>query len=363
MPTVTVQQFEAISTKLFIAAGAREDEAKTITESLLFASLRGHDTHGVGHLPLYVRNYLGGGPFGGMNKEGSMTIVRETPATVVIDANWCLGQKVAMRATEMLVEKARKTGISAATINHATHIGALSFYTAKIVEHDMIGIGFVCAGACTPPLGGVERLLGTNPMSIGIPTKKEPPIIVDMATSATTWMGLLPMLARGGGRLPEGLILDDHGEPTTDPGQFSLPWSKEEHGAIANMGGGPKGYSIQVAVEMLGGVLPALMTGNEIFKEGKFNNPCFLMAINIAFFQDVEAFKEKVDARATEIRASKKMSGVDAIHLPGERSFRTQQKRLKEGIPIHEKDWEEIAKLADELKIDLPSIAGTSGTR
>jgi LDH2 family malate/lactate/ureidoglycolate dehydrogenase len=359
MPTVTVKQFEAISTKLFRAAGAREDEADMVTRSLLFASVRGHDTHGVGHLPLYVRNYLGEGVFGGMNKEGSVTIVSDTPATLVIDANWCLGQKVTMNATEMLIEKARKTGIAAATINHSTHIGALSFYTAKIVEHDMIGILFTCAGACTPPLGGVERLLGTNPFSIGIPTKNEPPIIIDMATSATTWMALLPMLARGGA-LPEGLILDDAGEPTTDPNKFSLPWNPEDHGAIANMGGGPKGYALQVAVEMLGGVLPALMTGNEIFKEGKFNNPCFLIVINISFFQEVEAFKEKADARAKEIRASRKKVGVDAIHLPGEKSFKTQQKRLKEGIPIHERDWEEITKLAAELKVDLSAVMGTS---
>lgn len=361
MPTVTVDQFKAVCTKLLRAVGAADDEVVVLTEALLFSSLRGHDDYGSGHLPIYVRTYHSGMPYGPVNKGGTPTIVRETAATVTIDGNWCLGQKVALQAAHMAVKKAQDTGIAAATIFRNTHTGALGYYASKMVEHDMIGLMFTGAGAVSPPSGGVERILGTNPMSIGIPAKDEYPIIIDMATSSTTWTWLLPRLALGE-PLAVGYVLDDEGEPTTDPNQFSgRPRPGEAaHGAMANLGGGHKGYGVQLAVEMLGGILPALITSNEVqdtmAREGRLHTPALIIAINIGLFQDVDAFKAKVDERIRQIRASKRKKGVAAIYLPGERGFRTREKRLKEGIPISDDCWNDIVTLSDELKVDLARV-------
>ena len=88
---------------------------------------------------------------------------------------------------------------------------------------------------------------------------------------------------------------------------------------MANMSNNAKGYNMQVAVEMLGGVLPALITSNEVTTVGKFHNPTLIMAINISFFQDVEAFKQRVDERIRDLKASERMPGVDEILIPGER--------------------------------------------
>ncbi|HZP27199.1 MAG TPA: Ldh family oxidoreductase [Dehalococcoidia bacterium] len=352
MPQLSVDQFRKFSMDLFAAAGASKAESTAVTDSLIFASLHGHDTHGAGHLPLYINNYLGIGPFGGsVNKDGKVTIVKESPATIAIDANWCLGQKVAMDATQMVIEKAKVTGIAAATMYQCTHTGALGYFVYEIVKNDMIGLAFTGAAAVSPPWGGAERMLGTNPLSIGVPAGKEYPLLIDMATSSNTWAGIGPLLASG--KIPDGMLLNDDGEPSNDPRDFSRPGA-EQRGAMQNMGGGHKGYALQLAVEMLGAVWPGLITGNENFATGKFNNPTSIIAINVSFFQDLQAFKDKIDSRIREIKSSKKKSGVDEILIPGERGFKAQERRVKEGIPIIDHYWHEIVGLAEKLNVPLP---------
>jgi LDH2 family malate/lactate/ureidoglycolate dehydrogenase len=359
MPTVSVEQFQAISTALFSAAGASSADGQAATESLLWASLRGHDSHGFGHLPIYVRGYTGGGRFGEVNRDGTLVVLRETPSTFVIDADWGLAQKAMMTAVEMAIEKAHTAGVVACTLCRTGHTGALGYYTSQIVDNDMIGMIFSCSGAASAPYGGAERMLGTNPISIGIPAGAEPPIIVDMATSSTTWLGIERLLD-GGGSIPEGLVLDDDGEPTTDPTKFfGAPSSAEQRGTMASFGRDHKGYAIQLAVEMLGGILPALMTGNEVWLEGKLQVPSLIVVVNVSRFQDVDEFKQTVDSRIRQLKGSRRANGAGEIHVPGEKGFRMKETRVKTGIPIPDEDWKQIEELAAELDVDLMSCLKT----
>lgn len=354
MPNVSVAEFRDFSNRIFQAVGATQEDAEIITESLLFASLRGHDSHGAGHMPLYIQNYLGRGF--SINKDYKPRIVNETPATIAVDADYGLGQKVCMDVTNKVIEKAKTTGIAAGTVGKNTHNGALAYYVDKIVHNDMIGLAFTGAGACAPPYGGVERMLGTNPVGISIPAGEEFPIVIDMATSSATWMGLMPKLMRGD-PIPEGVLLDDEGNPTTDPEKFTTPAAPEIHGAMNNMAGNHKGYAIQLAVEMLGGIFPGMLTGNEATTGGRLTTPMFIIAINVSFFQDIDAFKAKVDSRIREIKNSKKRKGVDEILIPGERGFRLQEKRLKDGIPIPDAYWKQIQEHATALNVPMPEMA------
>ncbi|HXG36357.1 MAG TPA: Ldh family oxidoreductase [Dehalococcoidia bacterium] len=357
MPTLTSEQFQELSIRMFKAAGATDSEAELITDTLLWASLHGHDSHGIGHLAIYARNYSappaeGGrlrlcGPF------QEYRIVKETPATIAIDGNWCMGQKVALDATLKTIEKAKQTGIAAATITNSLHNGANGYYVSKIVEQDMIGIVCTLAGAASPPWGGIERMLGTNPIAFGFPAKDEPPIIIDTTTSATSWAGLRPYLAAG--KIPPGLVLNSEGEPTTNPKDFNFG-SSAAGGLMNNMAGNHKGYALQLAVEMLGGILPGLLTGNEVSREGKLNNPALIIAINVSFFQDLDAYKAKMDERIREIRGSKRKKDVERIWLPGERGHETAQKRLREGIPMHDSYWKEIVETAEALNVDIGDL-------
>ncbi len=361
MPTVTSDQFRQIASRLFKAAGATDEETHAVTESLLWASLHGHDTHGAGHFPTYVKTYMGTGVMGAnLNKGGKPVILNETPATIAIDADWCVGHMVALLATEKVIEKAKKTGIAAATITNSPHNGALGFFVHKIAENDMIGLYFTCSSAISPPWGGVKRMLGTNPLAFGIPAKDEPPIIIDMATSSTTFAGLGVLRRHPENPIPYGLFLDDDGEPTNDLSKITGGTRDEQHGSMENMAGNHKGYAVQLAVDMLGGILPALMSGSEAFtRNSMLQTPSFIIALNISFFQDVDAFKGKVDERIREIRGSKRKKDVDAIYLPGERGFRTREDRSKNGIPLDDHYWNELEELAAELKVDLSDIVSS----
>lgn len=361
MVKITAAQYKEVCNTLLKAVGAEEDEIRIIADATLFASLHGHDSHGIGHLPMYVQGYRGqGATFKGVQRGAKISVEKETPATVVINGNWAAGHKVSLEATEIVINKAKTTGIAAATVYNSVHNGALSYYVNKIVENDMIGMFFTCAASITPPHGGTERMLGTNPMSMGFPSRNELPIIFDMATSSATHVGLNALM-RAGGAIAPGLLLDDYGEPTTDARAFSRGGAGQEaHGSMANMASNHKGYAIQLAVEVLGGILPALITGKEVSAIGRFHNPALIIAINVSFFQDLDAFKDKMDARIRQLKSSKKKPGVNEIFMPGEQGFKKSIKNLKDGMSIDDAYWNELTKLANELNVRLPDIQTVS---
>lgn len=359
MVKLTVAEYAEVCNVLLKAVGAEDDDIKAISDATLFASLHGHDSHGIGHLPMYVRGYLGqGATFKGVQKGAKISVMKETAATVVVNGNWAAGHKVALEATNIVIKKAKTTGIAAATIYNSVHNGALSYYVNKIVENDMIGMFFTCAGAISPPYGGTERMLGTNPMAMGFPVKNQPPVIFDMATSSTTHVGLNALL-RSGGPIPAGLLLDDDGEPTTDAKLFTRAGAgtgDKARGSMPNLAHNHKGYAIQLAVEILGGILPGLISGNEVSAHGKFHNPALIIAINVSFFQDVDAFKDKMDSRIRQLKASKKKPGVEEIFMPGEQGFRRSKKNLNEGMLVDDFYWNDLLSLAKELNVVLPRV-------
>ncbi len=217
----------------------------------------------------------------------------------------------------------------AASIYQCNSSNALGFFAELIAREDLIGIAFSGSDAGTPPWGGKERMLGTNPIAFGIPTKDEYPIILDWATASTSFAGIRPYV--GTDHIPLGFILDDDGFPTTDPNQFAGPGGPrpnvERRGSMDNMASNSKGYGIQLMVEMIGQILPYLKTGNDDDWPTPpgvhiLHNPAFFIAINISFFQNVEAFKERVDSRIRELRRSKKRPDTDRIYMPGETRLR-----------------------------------------
>ena len=282
MRTISVDQYREFAERLFLNTGISESDAKLVTDTLLYASLRGHDSHGLGHIGTYVRGLMGlpgGFSFAGVNKSPNMRKVKESPATVAIDGDWAIGHKATQYATELVIEKAKKLGIGAASIYNTTHNGALGYYTLQMVEQGMIGMAFTNAGACAPPWGGTQRMLGTNPMSMAFPAGDEYPIMFDMATSSTVWLTIIPIVMSGG-PLPEATLLNDDGELTTNRDEFTTVGVQgKPKGAMANMANNHKGYSIQLAVEMLAGILPALISGQQVTTEGHFHNPTLLIML------------------------------------------------------------------------------------
>jgi len=345
MPTFTASQLRNLGTRVFEALGTPSNEAKRVADSLVKANLAGHDSHGVIRIPQYVN-----GIKRGQIKPGAkIEVVKESPSTALLDGNWGFGQVIAEKGMKMVIEKAKAHSISAVGLFHCNHIGRLGEYSLMAAEQDMIGI-VVCnagpPGGNTAPYGGRARRLSTDPISAAVPAGKSKPFLLDFATSVVA-EGKLRIKYYRGEKVPRGWIIDKEGRPTTDPKDFY------EGGAVLPFGG-HKGYALSLLIDILGGAL----TGGGCVSSKEFvgGNGTLMIAINISSFTPLQEFKERTDALFEAIKETPTAMGFKEVLVPGEPEFRTEEKRLKEGIFVEEKTWQDITKIAEELELNLKEI-------
>ncbi len=335
--------------ELLKAYGASEAEAKTVAEVLVAGSLRGVDSHGLQLLPRYLIRIERG-----LVKPGAeVRILRDGPATALIDGGWGFGAVVGKRAMELAIEKADRCGIGAVGVRRVDHFGIAAYYAMMASDRGMIGIVTANASPGIAPTGGMRPALGTNPIAIAIPAGRHRPIVVDMATAAIPKNKLL-LAAKKGERIPSGLALDSEGRPTTDPAEALK-------GAILPAAG-PKGYGLAVAVDALSGALTGsacaldvISIGNSMTEPPTIGN--FFMAIRIDAFLPLEEFKAKIDKMIEDIKRVPRAPGVQEILMPGEPEFRTADRRAKEGIPIDGETWRQLKDLAAQKGMDLEALA------
>ncbi|UNB52160.1 Ldh family oxidoreductase [Mycolicibacterium sp. YH-1] len=357
------EDLEDFACNLLIKAGAREEDAAIQARQLLWASLRGHDSHGVGHLPLYAMMYLGEDPFGvglpPVNTTGDWEVTRESASAASIDGKGCPGQVVTYHAAELAIRKAQETGVGGVTVSNMTHNGSLGYYAEMATQADCIGIVLTNSGAMSAPFGGADRMLGTNPVAIAVPGDEEGPLVIDMATTAISIFGALG-LAGSGQAFPPRTVLDDNGDFTADTKEFALGRGSDPKGSLANLSGDHKGYAIQLAVEMIAGLLAGLCTGNDSMRTTLVSS--FVLALHVPAFQDRDAFLHSVDSRLRAIRSSRKNNADGEILIPGDRGFRTEAERRQSGIPILDAYWAPMEGLARKLGVELPQALNASAS-
>jgi len=348
MPILTADQLKSVSYKIFTAMGVPSEEAKIVSEFLVNANLAGHDSHGVIRVPQYVNLIKSGNILPGAKLE----IVRETPSSAVLNGNWGFGQVLAKKAMEIAIEKAKSKSVSTVTMAQSNHIARLGEYPAMAVEKNMIGIIMVNnhgSAQYMPPWGGIARRLSPNPLSIGVPTGRYDPVILDI-TTAVAAEGKIRVKLNRGEKLPEGWIIDSEGNPSTDPKKLYGP----PQGAILPFGGatgGHKGYGLGFIVDVLAGALSG--AGCSRANATKFGNAVFITVINVEDFVPIDEFKAEVDGLIDYVKSSPKMPGVDEIYYPGEVEARERKKRLEKGIFVEDETWGQIVKSAQELNIDI----------
>jgi uncharacterized oxidoreductase len=179
MPVVVTDELEKLSIEIFKSAGSTMEEAQIVAGHLVRANLAGHDSHGVIRISRYIRNVKNGLTV----PSAEFKIVKETPILAVIDGHWGFGQVIMKKSMELAVEKAAKNGLAAVAIRRCNHIGRLGDYSTITSEKGMIGLIVTNSGPLVAPFGGMERILSTNPICVGIPTGQDPPFLLDMATS------------------------------------------------------------------------------------------------------------------------------------------------------------------------------------
>jgi uncharacterized oxidoreductase len=343
MPIVQADRLTKIGAALLRAAGASKDEADAVAVGCINANLAGHDSHGIIAIPTYIDRIKVGHIVPGEK----WTIVQESPATTVIDGHWGFGFYINAKAMELTIEKAKKTNVAACTVFRQSHVGRLAAYPLMAARAGMIGIATADSGRSTKvvaPFGGREARLGTNPISIAVPSDLDGPIYLDMATSAVA-AGKVALAAARGEEIPQGWVVGKDGKLTTDPKQL------RQGGALLPLGGteGYKGSGLAAMVEILCGILTGLGFGVE--PTGRHNDGTFMAVFNVEAFRPLKDFKKEVADFARYLNATPPSEGSKGVLYPGEIENRTEQARAKSGIDVEDATWDKLKQLASEYKL------------
>jgi LDH2 family malate/lactate/ureidoglycolate dehydrogenase len=340
MPTIDADRLATIGAALLRAAGATPEEAEAVAVGCVNANLAGHDSHGIIAVPTYIDRIKVGHIVPG----APMTIVNESAATTVIDGHWGFGFHVNAKAMQLTIDKAKKTNVAACTVFRQSHVGRLAAYPLMAIKEGMIGLATADSGRSTKvvaPFGGREARLGTNPISIAVPSDLEAAFYLDMATSAVA-AGKVALAAARGEPIPTGWVVDADGKQTTDPTRL------RQGGALLPLGGteGYKGSGLAAMVEILCGLLTGLGFGVE--PSGRHNDGCFMAVFKVDAFRPLAEFKREVAEFARYLKATPASQGSPGVYYPGEIEHLNEQARRKSGIDVEDATWAKLRALAGQ---------------
>jgi uncharacterized oxidoreductase len=339
MPKIPAERLNEIGRALFVAAGTPPEEAEVVMRHVVAANLAGHDSHGVIQIPTYIERIK----LGHIVPGAPWSIVRESPATTVVDGHWGFGYVVNERAMRLTIEKAKAANVAAATVFRQGHIGRVASYTLMAAREGMIGIATADSGRspkAVAPFGGREARLGTNPISIAMPSDLDGPLYLDMATSAAA-AGKIALAVARNEQVPDGWIIGSDGKPTNDPRQL------RQGGALLPVGGseGYKGYGLSVMVEILCGLLTGLGFGVE--PSGRHNDGCFMAVFKVDAFRPLAEFKKEVGEFAAYLKATRPAEGSSGVYYPGEIEHLRERDRRENGIEVEGATWYKLRSLAE----------------
>lgn len=349
MPVFPVPVLLSFARELFRAAGVSAVESSRVAESLVDANLCGHDSHGL----IRIIQYIAAIGDGRLKPGAAFTVVNEMASVLHADAGWGLGQVQAHRLLDLLIPKAKQTGLAAGTLKHCGHIGRLGEYAEAATD---CGMAFMATvnnhgfGRGVAPPGGKEPRIGTNPLCLGAPTKTNP-VILDIGTSVCA-EGKVRVAFNKGQKVPEGFLLDNQGRPTTDPSVLY----KEPRGSILPLGGTQayKGFGIGLLLDMFAGGLSGAKCSHPD-APNLSANAVFFLVMDVDSFAGAEHFLNEVSGLAENIRACPRVEGVQEIILPGDPERREKQKRSQTGLTLDDGTWGQLVELAGQLKVKVPA--------
>ena len=323
----------AWSTDIFVQLGLRDEDAALVAGSLVEADLRGVASHGVQRIPTYANSLRSG------------AIVAQPEIKTVMDSGWALtidggggmGQIAAQAATKLALERAAQTGHGAVSVRNSNHCGAMAYWALQAVPQRAIGIAITNAGTNMMPTGGREKLVGNNPVAYAIPTGRETPLVLDMATSVVAG-GKLDIARIKGQSIPLGWALDKEGQPTTDP-------VAARQGALLPVGG-PKGYGLALVLDILCGVLSGGRFGKGLGARGSSH---FIEVLSIEAFTPYDNFLERMGALIDQLHACPPTGDSSGVIYPGELEHRLREKQLREGLPLEDTLIHELNVVAKTL--------------
>jgi hydroxycarboxylate dehydrogenase B len=325
---------------VFVSAGATIDAAGEVAAHLVEANLKGHDSHGVGMIPAYVRN-IG---VGHLDPRAEIDVVRDGGAVLLVDGRRGFGQVVGRQATDLAIERVARTGVVCMGLRNAHHLGRIGSYGERCGRAGYVSVHFVNVVGHEPqvsPWGGRERRMTTNPFCCVVPRDGDEPIVLDMATSAIA-LGKVRVAYLKGEPIEPGALVDASGAATTDPAvMYKAPF-----GSLGPFGK-HKGYGLALMCELLGGALAGEWTAQpERERPGTIINHMLMFVFDPAAFGGRDAFQHEVKAMVEYIHSTTPSADFDKVRVPGEPEREAYARRSRDGIEIDAKAWAGIVEAA-----------------
>ena len=342
-----------------MALNIPEDDAKIIGDVLITSDRLGIDSHGIGRLkPIYIDRI----DAGILNPETKIDVLKDDKACAVLDGNNGMGHVISKKAMAMAIDKAREYGLGMVAVRNSSHYGIAGYYPLMAIEEDMIGFTGTNARPSIAPTFGVENMLGTNPLTFGIPTDEDFPFLIDCATSVSQ-RGKIESYSRAGKELPAGWVIDRQGKTRTDTDQILVDLTKgmaalTPVGGIGEDTGGYKGFGWAMVVEILsaalqeGSFLKALNGFDEDGKKIPYPLGHFFMAIDPSKFMGKEIFKKIAGAICRDVRNSEVAPGEERIFTAGEKEWLAWQYRKENGCPVPVSLQKQMVELRDRFSLD-----------
>jgi LDH2 family malate/lactate/ureidoglycolate dehydrogenase len=329
---------------LFTKAGIPVGEAEIIADCLVEADLCGVESHGITRIGGYME-YI---QSGGYARTATMKLIKDSPSTAFYDACGSIGFVCGVRAMNTAIAKAKQLGVGVVLLRNCNHYGAAAYYTKMAAREKMIGFTCTNGPPAIAPWGSTQRYHGTNPFSIGFPTKGDP-IVVDMATSIVA-RGKIILAARKGASIPQGWALDIHGNPTTN--------AKEALAGSLFPVGGVKGYALALTVDILSAILSGSLFGPHFSYSTDSADTSkgqdvgeFFLALNIDSFIGIDTFLDNIEQIKSEIKALSRKDGIDKIYMPGEPEFEKRIERYKNGISVSDVVYNDLQRMCGEYGV------------
>lgn len=334
---------------IIAAAGSLPAEAQEVASHLVEANLKGHDSHGVGMIPTYVKNVQAGR----LHPNRRATLVSETGSIAVFDGGMGYGQVIAREATDWAIAKTKATGLAAFALRNTHHVARVGAYGEQAAASGLASIHFVnvlIAPGRVAPFGGVTGRFGTDPVCITFPgLGAAPPVVLDFATSRVA-AGKLRVAMNEGKQLPAGILIDAEGREANDPAVFY-----RANGSMLPFGE-HKGSGLALACELLAGVL----TGGGVMQGDLPNhgvkNGMFSILLDPARFGDMGWMQQEMQTLVGWVKSSPPRPGVEEVMVAGEPERKARGRRLEDGIPVDANTWQELVQSAQNVGVPAAQI-------
>lgn len=326
-----------ITERLLSACGMPEEDAALAAKVIAHSDFTGVYSHGMSRLTLYLKLFRSGA----YNPRPNISVLKDEGTMLCLDCDNALGAVSVNKAFDMLLPKLRENAVAVCVGKQSTNIGCGAYYGLRAAENDVICLLCCNTYLAMAPFGGADKLLGTNPIVVGVPAGVHPPIIMDVSTSGVAF-GKIQAYARENKALPQGWANDINGSPTTDARKAYTVLPIAAH----------KGYGLAVIVDILSAVLSGACFGSNIGAVEALEpegTGFFMLLIDPAKFMPMSEFKERVDSYISMMKNSRRADGVDEIFMPGEIEYRLFKKNRANGIELSGALESDLRALAAEL--------------